>query len=77
MSSATTHSTRLLPRSTESRCRTCPPERVCAWDCVQGAGAADIVTGAALEQSANWALDSTTPPGTGAISRALWEVYNS
>ena len=77
MTSTSTGPARLLPRSTESRCQTCPPERVCAWSCVQGAGTADIVTGAALEQSASWALDSTTPPVTDAIIRALWEVYNT
>ncbi|WP_119071810.1 hypothetical protein [Aggregatilinea lenta] len=76
MTSTSTGPTRLLARSTESRCRTCPPERVCAWSCAQGTSAADIVTGAALEDSADWALTPSTTPGADAIARALWEVYN-
>jgi hypothetical protein len=67
---------RLLARASASRCALCPTDRVCAWDCVQGAGAEDIVIGAVLEQSRGWAL---TPhdPGTQAVQAALWALYNA
>ncbi|HML22625.1 MAG TPA: hypothetical protein PKD09_13315 [Aggregatilinea sp.] len=66
-----------LPRSDEARCRICPPERVCAWDCIQGANAEEIVINSLLEQRASSAPDIATPSGTDDTSRALWEVYNS
>ncbi len=67
---------RLLVRASASRCAHCPTDRVCAWDCVQGAGTADIVVGAVLEQSHSWALASDDP-GTQAVQEALWELYNA
>ena len=42
---------RLLTRANENRCQHCPPERVCAWACVQGTSLPDRVVGAVLEQS--------------------------
>lgn len=63
---------RLLTRASESRCKHCPPDRVCAWDCVQGAGYEDIVIGAVLEQSKSWALEQPDP-----VCRALWDTYNT
>jgi hypothetical protein len=64
--------TRLLTRANEARCQNCPPDRVCAWACVQGAGIEDILIGAVLEQSQSWALQNSEP----AIP-ALWEAFNS
>jgi hypothetical protein len=64
----------LLVRATESRCQNCPPDRVCAWACVQGAGVEDIMIGAVLEQSQSWALNSSEAETVG---QNLWEVFNS
>ncbi len=66
---------RLLTRASEERCKHCPPDRVCAWDCVQGAGITDIVIGAMLEQSDSWALRQA-PADQGAVEQALWELFN-
>jgi hypothetical protein len=69
-------SVRLLTHVRESRCQNCPPERVCAWACAQGTSYPDMLTGAVLEQSRSWALES---PGTGADAPdpALWDAFNS
>ncbi len=67
---------RLLTRASECRCQNCPPNRVCAWDCVQGAGTADILIGAVLEQSQSWALE-TSEPGLAAANQGLWESFNA
>lgn len=61
--------------ASESACAHCPPDRVCAWACIQGTNCADIVTGAVLEQSHNWALDDMPEPGT-PVEPALWEMFN-
>jgi hypothetical protein len=68
-------SSRLLERANEARCAQCPPERVCAWGCVQGTNRADVVTGAVLEQSPSWAVQAPVA-GLAAVQQALWEVYN-
>ncbi|NDJ76027.1 MAG: hypothetical protein GYB65_07190 [Chloroflexi bacterium] len=65
---------RLLTRMSESRCKDCPPDRVCAWGCIQGAGTADILIGAVLEQSQSWATETTEPSPE---SQALWDTFNS
>jgi hypothetical protein len=75
MSPQKTQPARLLTHATESRCACCPPDRVCAWACVQGAGIEDIVIGAVLEQSQDWALERRDP-GQEAVHQALWETYN-
>lgn len=66
----------LKTRASDARCAHCPPERVCAWSCVQGMNNADIVTGAALEQSQTWALEHGEAPDMQAAQQALWELYN-
>jgi hypothetical protein len=76
MTPHTPQSYRLLDRANENRCKHCPPDRVCAWDCVQGAGYEDIVIGAVLEQSQSWALEqSESAPD--ANRQALWDMYNA
>lgn len=69
-------SIRLLTRANESRCQNCPPDRVCAWACVQGTSQRDILVGAVLEQSRSWALES---PGTESdtAEQGLWKAFNS
>lgn len=67
---------RLLYRASESRCASCPPDRVCAWACIQGTGVEDIVIGAMLEQSQNWTL-RTSDPESATVQQALWDTYNS
>jgi len=66
----------LKARARESCCAHCPPERVCAWSCVQGTSAADIVLGALLEQSDSWALRLPPEAGLEADRQALWESFN-
>jgi hypothetical protein len=67
---------KLLTRANQARCQYCPPERVCAWTCVQGAGSADILVGAVLEQSTSWALQAPEP-GLEAVRQGLWDTFNS
>lgn len=66
-------------RLTASRytCADCPPERVCAWGCLQGAGVAEIVIGAAL--ALDGLPDPGLPPSPGEehTRRALWESFNA
>ncbi|MBI5957275.1 MAG: hypothetical protein HY866_00975 [Chloroflexi bacterium] len=69
-----TQTDHLLTHATESRCACCPPDRVCAWACVQGTGIEDIVIGAMLEQTLDWAQENTEP-GQETIHRALMETY--
>lgn len=66
---------RLLTRANENRCQHCPPERICAWACVQGAGFEDIVIGAMLERGDSWALRYAQPDAH-AAQQAMWELYN-
>lgn len=66
---------RLLSRASESRCAHCPPERVCAWACIQGAGVEDILIGAVLEQSQTWTLERPEPRWEEA-DPALWDAFN-
>ena len=75
MTVQTNQPVRLLSRASESRCAHCPPERVCAWACIQGAGVEDILIGAVLEQSQSWALERTEP-GVEEIDPALWDAFN-
>ncbi len=67
---------RLLTCATESRCRRCPPERVCAWACVQGTSMPDRVIGAVLEQSPNWALKPVAIESSDE-AQALWDLFNA
>ena len=69
-------SPRLKLRATDAQCAQCPPDRVCAWSCVQGAGVTDIVIGAMLEQSDGWAFEGADAPEIAAPARALWETFN-
>jgi len=67
---------RLLDRASESRCNRCPPERMCAWACVQGTSVPDRLIGAVLEQNPNWALEPVTiVPSDEA--QALWDLFNT
>lgn len=67
---------RLKMRPSEACCAQCPPDRVCAWACVQGAGYPDIVVGAMLEQGESWVLRDVVDPALEAINQALWESFN-
>lgn len=63
----------LLSRVSAFQCRACPPSRVCAWDCAQGANVADIVVKASLATSRAAATDE---PGQSAARQGLWNRYN-
>ncbi len=56
-----------------SPCDDCPPERVCAWACMQGMGVEEIVIGAALAREG--VLDQATAGD--AVRAALWGRYNA
>ncbi|GAB4415300.1 MAG: hypothetical protein Kow00106_10700 [Anaerolineae bacterium] len=75
MTALVTPASRLLERANEARCAQCPPERVCAWACVQGINRADAIAGAVLEQSHSWARQAPVA-GLAAVQQALWEMYN-
>jgi hypothetical protein len=79
MPTTTDTSTRLLTRASAGRCRDCPPERVCAWSCVQGANMADIITGAALfvEGAATVTDAGVALTRDDLIRQALWDCYNA
>ncbi len=66
------HNPTLRIRTTASayQCECCPPERVCAWACLQGAGVEEIVIGASL------ALEGL-PGGPDAAREALWDSFNA
>lgn len=66
---------RLRTRASEHHCGCCPPQRVCAWDCVQGAGMMDILYGAilALEGASSGVGRAASEP----THTALWECYNA
>lgn len=63
-------------RDRAARCALCPPDRVCAWCCEQGAGVEEILVGAVLATSTGWALEPGRTSADEAVSRALWETYN-
>ncbi|NLF76003.1 MAG: hypothetical protein GX573_09915 [Chloroflexi bacterium] len=76
MKQPTERPTRLLCRASETRCASCPPDRVCAWACVQGTSVEDIIIGAMLEQGLDWAL-RTSDAECATAHQALWETFNS
>ena len=48
---------RIRTIASEYQCEDCPPERVCAWGCIQGAGVEEIIIGAALAlEGTSWSL---------------------
>ncbi len=67
---------RLRMTASRYQCDCCPPQRVCAWDCVQGAAVPDILYSAVL------ALEGTSSSmgrtqGNEPTHAALWECYNA
>lgn len=55
----------LTIRTTASayRCQDCPPDRVCAWGCIQGAGVEEIIITASLAlEDDRWSLKMPQPP---------------
>lgn len=64
---------RIQATASRSQCDGCPPERVCAWACVQGRGVEEIVIGAALAREDT--LDRVAAGRSGCD--ALWDRYNS
>lgn len=55
-------------------CDDCPPERVCAWGCVQGAGIEEAIIGAAL--ALEGAPGVPFSPGSEPTRAALWDSFN-
>lgn len=69
--------TKLRLTASPAACESCPPERVCAWGCLQGAGVPDIVIGAALALDGLPDPDLPPHPGEEHTRRALWESFNA
>jgi hypothetical protein len=76
MSSEGRASIRILTAASQFRCDRCPPERVCAWGCLQGAGIEEIVIGAALVLE-NAPGPAWTDQGLLPSQEALWDSFNS
>lgn len=76
MSAQSPQLVRTAPDDGDDRCRNCPPDCICAWSCIQGAGIEEIVIGAALDEGQLWAQAQASAPGSEVVSRALWETYN-
>jgi hypothetical protein len=58
------------------QCAVCPPDRVCAWSCVQGAGMEDIVMGAVLAAEGKLKTPAPIYNPAEANAAALWESFN-
>lgn len=56
-----------------ARCASCPPGRVCAWDCEQGLSIPDIEHGAQLLREGKLATPTLLPEA----EAALWARYNA
>jgi hypothetical protein len=66
----------LKDRQSKCRCENYPPDRVCAWACVQGTNTEDILIGAMLEQNYTWAYQIEEPELESA-HEALWDTFNT
>ena len=62
----------IRPVVDQERCKNCPPDRVCAWDCEQGQGVLEILMGEALADQAklNWPDKPSVEP-----EQILYEIY--
>lgn len=69
-------SPRLRTTASRYQCACCPPQRVCAWDCVQGAAVPDILYGAVLALE-GVSLGTGGMRGSEPTHAALWECYNA
>ena len=67
---------RLQTRARACRCRDCPPDRVCAWDCVQGMNTADIVIGATLALERQVITSEPEEEEDEFVFEGLWRTYN-
>jgi hypothetical protein len=58
-------------------CASCPPDRICAWSCLQGIGISDAVVGAALLLDGRLNPQPDEPePAEEAAQDALWDSFN-
>lgn len=65
---------RIRTTASSWQCDACPPDRVCAWACVQGFSPEDVIIGASL------ALDGVpyaSPPLDDDSAHALWSSFNA
>ena len=71
------HETRLNTRASAYRCQDCPPDRVCAWACTQGANLEEIVAGAVLMEEGKLApAASRVEPEIKAVSDEICVSYD-
>jgi hypothetical protein len=66
---------RIKTHQSPRRCATCPPDRVCAWACIQGANVEDLIAGLVL-QSEGKLTPPFPDPGAQAAEDALWASFN-
>jgi hypothetical protein len=69
--------TMLKTRASAAQCANCPPARVCAWSCVQGANMEEVAAGAYL--MAEGRLNPVAPrpsPEVQAVADELFENYD-
>ncbi len=65
--------TTLKTRASSAQCASCPPDRVCAWACVQGANMEEVAAGAYL--MAVGRLNPALPPVAPEIQTVEDEVF--
>jgi len=69
--------TTLKTRASAAQCADCPPDRVCAWSCVQGANREEIAGGAYLMSEGK--LNPVAPrlaPDAQAVADDIFAGYN-
>lgn len=67
---------RLRATASQYQCDCCPPDRVCAWACVQGAGVEEIIYSAILALEGIPGPELSEPGGEPSHA-ALWDSFNA
>lgn len=74
MSDPTQPQIRIRTTASPAQCAACPPDRVCAWACVQGFSPEDVIIGASLALEG---VPNYHPALTDDSSDALWSSFNA
>ncbi len=75
MSIQASYNVRIKYTQSPRRCATCPPDRVCAWSCIQGASVEDLIVGLVL-QSQGKLTPPYPEPGVLESHSAIAEAFN-
>lgn len=76
MLQATELPVRIRTTASPHQCDCCPPDRVCAWACVQGASPEDIIIAAALALEGAPGWEPPLAEGGEPTRAALWSTFN-